>query len=171
VSTSRALLGAAVVVAAVLLQSTVLAALPLPGAPPELLVVVVVAFALADGPLPGTVVGFGGGLLADLLSDHELGRLALALAVVGHVVGLHGDDPEHRPLLPFAAVAAGAAGTLLLYAAEGVLIGDPRVGAAEVVRSLVSSVPYAVVLTPFVVPVVGVLVRRLDPGRDERSHA
>jgi hypothetical protein len=43
------------------------------------------------------------------------------------------------------------------------LLGDPRVTLHAVGRSLVSSVPYAVVLTPFVVPVLSALVRRVEP--------
>jgi len=47
------------------------------------------------------------------------------------------------------------------------LLGDPRVTIGITWRSLASSVPYDVVLTPFVVPVVALLVRRieLDPLR------
>ncbi len=142
-----------------------LAALPLPGAAPELLVVVVVAFALAEGPTSGAVTGFAAGLLADLQADHALGRAALVLAVVGHAAGQVRDDAERSTLLPFAVVGASAAGAVLLFAGEGVLLGDPRVGGAAVLRALVSSVPYAVVLTPFVVPVVGALVRRVDGDR------
>ena len=161
---ARFLLGAAAVLTALLLQTTVLAALPLPGAAPELLVVLVAAFALAEGPFSGAVTGFVAGLSADLLADHALGRLALVLAVVGHLAGRVHDDTERSTLLPFAVVGAAAAGAVLLYAAEGVVLGDPRVGAVAVLRSLSTSVPYAVVLTPFVVPLVGALVRRVDAG-------
>ena len=159
---ARFLLGAVSVLLALLVQSTVLAALPLPGAAPELLVVLVVAFALAEGPFSGAVTGFVAGLCADLLADHALGRLALVLAVVGHLAGQVHDDTERSTLLPFAVVGAAAAGAVLLYAAEGAVLGDARVGGAAVVRSLATSVPYAVVLTPFVVPLVGALVRRVD---------
>lgn len=165
-SGARALLGVVVVVTALLLQSTVLAALPLPGAAPELLVVVVVAFALAEGPLSGAVPGFAAGLLADLLADHALGRLALVLAVVGYAAGQVHDDTERSTLLPFAVVAAAATGAVLLFAGEGVVLGDPRVTGAALLRSLASSVPYAVVLTPFVVPLVEALVRRVDGDAD-----
>jgi uncharacterized membrane protein len=54
----RFLLGATTVVTALLLQSTVLARLPLPGGVPDLLLVLVVAFALVEGPLSGAVTGF-----------------------------------------------------------------------------------------------------------------
>lgn len=161
-SPSRLLLGVVVVVTALLVQGAVLARLPLPGAAPDLVLVVVVAFALAEGSRSGLVTGFAAGLLADLSGDAQLGRLALVYGVVGYVCGLARDDTDRSVLLPFATVALGAALGVLLYAGEGVLLGDPRITGGSVLRSLASTVPYSVVLTPFVVPVVGLLVRRLD---------
>lgn len=161
-SPQRLLVGVLTVVTALLLQLTVLNRLPLPGAAPELLVVVVAAFSLVDGPLTGLVTGFGAGLLVDTVSDHQLGRTALALALAGYVTGLLEDDTERSTLLPFGAVALGAVTALGVYVTEGVLLGDSRMSAHAVLTAVVSSVPYAVVLTPFVVPVVAGLVRRLD---------
>ena len=161
-SASRFLLGVVTVLTALLLQGTVLARLPLPGTAPDLLVVVVVAFALAEGPLSGLVTGFTAGLLADLLSAHQLGRLALAYAVVGYLAGMFQDDTERSVVLPFVAVAAGALGGLALFAFEGLLLSDPRVTLGVTARAVFSAVPYAVVLTPFVVPGIGALARRLD---------
>ena len=159
----RFLLGAATVLTALLLQLGVISRLPLPGAAPDVLLVLVVAFALTEGPLAGIVTGFVAGLLADAVSDHQLGRLALAYVVVGYVTGMLQDDTERSTLRPFLAVALGAAAGLAIYTGEGILLGDPRIRLHAVLRSAVSSVPYDVLLTPFVVPVVGGLVRRLDP--------
>ena len=159
---ARALLGVLAVVTAVLIQGTVLARLPLPGAAPDVVLVLVVAFALAEGSRSGMLTGFGAGLLSDLASDAQLGRLALAYAVVGYLVGLVADDSERSAVLPFAAVAVGSVVALAIYAGEGILLGDARITMSAFARSLASAVPYSVVLTPFVVPVVGALVRRLD---------
>ena len=43
-----------------------------------------------------------------------------------------------------------------------------RASTAALGRALTSSVAYDVVLTPFVVPVVGLLVRRVDPDAARR---
>ena len=162
----RVALGAATVLTALLLQTTVLARLPLPGGAPDLLLVLVVAFALVEGPLSGTVTGFLAGLLLDLVGDHELGRAALVLAVVGYAAGLLHDPSygarDRSPLMPFLVVGLSAAAAVLLYAVEGVLLGDPRVTAGALARAAAGTVPYCVLLTPFVVPLVGVLVDRLD---------
>ena len=158
----RLLLGAVTVLTALLVQTTVIARLPLPGAVPDLVLVLVLAYALVEGPLSGLVTGFLAGLGADLIADHQMGRLALAYAVVGYAVGLLEEDNERSVLVPFVAVGAGAAGALLVFAGEGVLLGDLRITFGAVLRGLLSSVPYDVVLTPFVVPVIGALVRRVD---------
>ena len=162
-TTRRFLLGAATVLTAILLQVTVLTRLPLPGVAPDLLLVLVIAYALVEGPLSGMTTGFLAGLLADSLADHAFGRLALTYAVIGYFAGFVQDDTDRSTLLPFLTVAGGAAGAVLLFAAEGVLLSDARVSLFAVGRSLVSSVPYAVVLTPFVVPAVVALVRRVSP--------
>lgn len=158
----RFLLGAVTIVTALLLQTTVLGRLPLPGAAPDLVLVLVIAFALAEGPMSGMVTGFAAGLLADGLSDHELGRLALAYAVAGFVTGNLQDHTERSTLQPFGAVLLGALTWLGVYALEGILLGDPRVTLEPLLRAAFSTVPYDVVLTPFVVPLVAGLVRRLD---------
>ncbi|MCU1693502.1 MAG: rod shape-determining protein MreD [Frankiales bacterium] len=150
------------VVLALLLQVCVLSRLPLPGTGPDLLVVLVVALALAGGPEAGAAGGFATGLGADLLGDGALGRLALAYAVVGHLVGLARADADRSVLVPSLLAAAAAGGAVLLFAGEGVLLGDPRVGLDALGRALLGTAAYAVVLTPLVVPPVRRLVARED---------
>jgi len=162
VTLQRFLLGAATVLTALLLQDTVMTRLPLPGAAPDLLLVLVVAFAVVEGPLSGMTTGFIAGVLADSLSDHSLGRLALAYAVVGYAAGFVADELDRSIALSFLTVGAAAFGAVLIFAGEGILLGDPRVTLSAIGRSIVSSVPYAVALTPFVLPAVSALVRRGD---------
>jgi rod shape-determining protein MreD len=162
VTAPRLLLGAVVLVLALLVQLTVVSRLPLPGAAPDLLLVVVVAFALAEGPVAGSLTGFAAGLLADVTADTQLGRTALAYVLVGYLAGLLAGDPDRSTLLPLRVVAGCSALAVVVFAAQGVLLGDPRVTAAVLGRSLVSTVPYTAVLTPLVVPLVAALVRRLD---------
>ena len=51
---------------AVVLQSTVFARLGLPGATPDVVLVVVLVIALVAGPTVGAVTGFGAGVLVDI---------------------------------------------------------------------------------------------------------
>lgn len=160
-SPRRLALGAAVVLTALLLQG-LLSRLPLPGAAPDLLLVVVVAFALAEGPSSGALTGFVAGLLVDLGADHELGRVALAYALAGYVAGLVHDRPDRSRLLPLGVVAAAAGIAVTSFFAEGVLLSDPRTTVSAWGAGLLATVVWCVVLAPVVVPLVAVLVRRLD---------
>jgi rod shape-determining protein MreD len=148
------------VVVAVLLQGSLVARLPLPGGSPNLVLVVVVAVALTGGASAGMLTGFTAGLLADLLSDHPAGVLALCFAIAGFLVGLLETDAERSVLWPMVVVAVAAAGTFLLYLGLLGLLGRPAAGG---VADLPSTVIYDVMLTPFVVPVVSAVARRLDP--------
>jgi rod shape-determining protein MreD len=86
----RILLSAVLVVVALVVQVSVFARLGLPGAVPDLLLLVVIGLALVYGPVGGCLVGFCAGLLADLAppSDHAVGRYALVLCLLGYGAGL-----------------------------------------------------------------------------------
>jgi rod shape-determining protein MreD len=158
----RGFLAVAVVITALMLQTGVVNRLPLPGGRPDLPILVVVALALVGGPSYGAVLGFSVGFAADVLppADHTLGRLALAYAVVGYLAGLVEDVEERSVLTTVAVVAAGSAVAVILFAGIGALVGDDRITAEAVSRSLGATVIYDVVLAPFVVPVVSGAVRR-----------
>lgn len=158
----RFLLGAASVLTALLLQTTVVVRLPLPGTPPDLVLLLVVCVALVEGPVSGVVTGFVAGLLADALADHALGRLALAYVLVGYAVGLVDDERPRSALTPLLAAAGGTLLAVGVYAVEGLLLGDARVTVTAALRAAAWSAPYAVALTPLVFPGVRGLIRRVD---------
>ena len=162
VSLPRAVAVALLVVLAVVLQAAVLARLPLPGAAPDLVLAVVVAAGLVDGPRTGMLLGLAAGLLIDLAGDAELGRLALVHVVVGYLAGLVQDAADGSPLVPVAVTGALAAVAVLLDAGEGVLLSDPRITGGALWRSLASTVPYCAALATVVFPLVGALLRRAD---------
>jgi rod shape-determining protein MreD len=146
-------------------QTAVLARLPLPGGPPDLLVVVVVAVGLLAGPPAGMAAGMGIGLLGDLAAEHEAGRLALVLVVVGYLAGQLEDHVDESLALPVVSVAVLSTAAVVLYAVQGLLLGDPRVTGTGVLASLAGTVAYSCLLTPVVVPLVAALVRRADRRR------
>lgn len=85
----RLLVLAAVLVAGLLLESTVFASWRLAGARPDLLVIAVVAVAMGAGPVEGATFGFCAGLLADLLfgESQSVGVTALAYTAIGFAIG------------------------------------------------------------------------------------
>lgn len=153
----RAGLLALLVLAALVVQQTVVARLPLPGGRPDLVLLIVVAVALSGGELAGVLAGFGAGLLLDLTADHPLGLQALVLCVVGSVVGRFGDRAARSALGPLLTVAVATAGAVLLYAGIGALLSDPRASWPALARTLPALVLYDVLLAPFVLPGVQAL--------------
>jgi rod shape-determining protein MreD len=90
---------------AVLLQATLLSGLGI--ASPDLVLVVVVVVALLRGPVVGSVVGFGAGLLLDVTTiSPVMGITSLVLATTGYWAGRYGEttgrDRRHAPYLSVA---------------------------------------------------------------------
>jgi rod shape-determining protein MreD len=165
VPVTRVAVAAALVLAALALQVTLLSRLPVPGATPDLLLLVVVGLGLSHGPGFGLGAGFGAGLAADLVppADHEIGRWALVLTVLGYLAGLARDETRRSAFVPLVVVAVTAAGSVLLFAGVGALMDDAHVTWAAVSRLLPTAVLYDVVLSAFALPVVLAAVRRVEP--------
>jgi rod shape-determining protein MreD len=164
-SAPRVALTAVLVVVALALQVTFLSRLPLPGATPDLVLLVVVATALSGGPMVGLLTGFAAGLALDLVppADHEVGRWALVLTVVGYLSGLARAESRRSAFVPLVVVAAAAVGSVLLYAGLGALLDDPNVTWSAVTGLLPTALVYDVVLSAFAVPAVLALSRRVEP--------
>jgi rod shape-determining protein MreD len=165
VTVGKGLLFALLVVTGLAVQVSLLNPLPLPGGHADLLLVVVVACALTAGPTAGAGTGFAAGLLADVVppADHPIGLLALLFTLVGFTAGLFDEIEERSVLASMALVAVATVGVIIGYALIAGLAGTGRVTAGAFLRALPAGVAYDVVLTPFVVPFVAALARRLTP--------
>ena len=161
----RLLVAGLLVGLAVVLQVTLPPRLGLPGATPDLVLLVVIALALAHGPGFGVALGFGAGLLLDLVppAAHEIGRWALVLTLVGYLAGLARVETRRSVVVPLVVVAAASVGSLMLYAGLGALINDPRVTWGRVGGLLPTALLYDLVLSAFVLPGVLAVVRRTEP--------
>ncbi|MFC5720225.1 rod shape-determining protein MreD [Streptomyces gamaensis] len=161
---NRILLSTVLVVVALVVQVTVFARLHLPGAVPDLLLLVVIGLALVHGHTTGAVVGFGAGLLADLAppADHATGRYALVLCLVGYAVGLAKPESRHvrSATGPMLVVLAAAVGSTLLYAGVGSLVGDTAARHVGLTGLVLTAALYDLLLAPFTVPLIMALARR-----------
>ena len=149
----RVVLPVVLLLAALVLQLTVLDRLPLPGGvAPDLVLLVVVALALNSGPMTGMICGFCAGLALDIAppSGHLIGVYALVFCLLGYFCGLVSAELESSVLLPLAASALGAVAGAGLYAAVGIMLGNPDVTGPAVRHVLPLSVLYDVLLSPFV---------------------
>ena len=163
---NRMLLSTTLVVVALVVQVSVLARLQLPGAVPDLLLLVVLGLAFVYGHMAGAFIGFGAGLLADLAppADHAAGRYALVLCVIGYLAGLvRPDNGQLRSATgPMVVVVAAAVGSTLLYASVGALVGDTAARHVGLGSLLFTAAVYDLLLAPFTVPLIMALARRAE---------
>lgn len=161
----RIALRVAVVITVVLAQVTVINRMRLPLGGPDLLLVVVVAFALVGGSQRGATFGFFAGLAADVMPPtyHFAGELAFAYTIVGYLAGMLDAGEESSVLTIIGVVAAASVAVVLLFAALGDLLGDARITAGVTLHALAGTVVYDVVLAPFLVPPISAAARRLEP--------
>jgi rod shape-determining protein MreD len=157
----RVLALTAVIVTALLLQSTVFSQIKLVGVRPELLYLVTILVAVIDGPGEGAIVGFAGGMAQDFLLDQPKGITALTLTLLGYTVGLARQYiVSPSPLLPTILVALGTFGGVLFYEAVAFLLGQLDVELLEGIRIALLAAVYNAILTPLVYP----LLRRVFEG-------
>jgi len=71
-----------------LLQTTVISSISIMGVKPDLLILVLFLFAVKNGVLPATYVGFILGLAQDIYTPGILGQNALAKTIIGSFAGL-----------------------------------------------------------------------------------
>ena len=149
---------AVALLAAVVIQLTVVNRLPLPGATaPDLVLLLVAAIAVATGPATGAIAGFAGGLALDIAppAAHYAGEYALVFCLVGYaaarvVRAVWDTTGEHDTITTFTvmavAVAAGEAGK----AAIGMLLSNPDVTTTAVRSVLPGAILYDLLLSPLV---------------------
>jgi rod shape-determining protein MreD len=157
----------ALLVVAVVLQVAVFSVFSYEGVVPNLALLVVVAAALVRGPEFAAVLGFLAGLTVDLAppSDHVAGRWALALVVVGYLAGRVRQDARTSALAAVVTVAACSFVGTSIFALSGMVLHDPSVPASAALRVVPIAVAYDVIVSPFVLPLLLKLFRRLEPHR------
>ena len=152
--------------AAVLLQTTVLPQLTLFGAAPDLVLLVTISMGLLEGPVAGAAVGAAGGLLEDLLLTAITGLTALTYLLVGYAVG------KVRPyvqstsvLVPVTGIFVGTVAAQLTYAALSLLLGGPPSQMDRVLQTSMLTGLYNAIIAPFVYP----MVRQAASFRTEKT--
>lgn len=150
---------------AILIQLVVVGPLRLPLGRPDLVLMLLACLALLSGPAAGALLGFGAGLVGDLLSLHPLGQLALVFCLVGYLVGLLGEETAGSIPLSLAVVAVASAGGTLGYAATSAILGSPALQARAVVPHAAGAAAYSLLVTPFLYPLVALGLRRVEEGR------
>lgn len=110
-----------------MVQQTMMVALRVGGVHPDLLWLLPITAALADGPETGGIVGFWAGLAFDLVLPTPFGLSALVGCVLGYAVGAltTAVDPRTTWLKPVAALTGSVAADML-FAVLGAILGQPQ---------------------------------------------
>lgn len=164
---ARALTALAAVVTALVLQVTVFPYVAWDGIVPNLVLLVVVAAALTRGPQFAAVLGFVAGVSLDLAppADHVAGRWTLALVLVGYLAGRVRQDQKPTTSTVVMTVAGASFIGSSVFALSGMLLGEPGGGVGGVLAVVLVAVLWDVLLTPFVLPPLMGMFRRLEPDR------
>jgi rod shape-determining protein MreD len=126
--TARSVVRLALVIFLVLMvQQTVMLALRVGGAHPDLLWLLPITAALIDGPETGAIVGFWSGLAFDLVLPTPFGLSALVGCLLGFATGTltAAVDPRAAWLKPVAALTGSVAADML-FAVLGAVLGQQQ---------------------------------------------
>ncbi len=150
------LMAALVMAVTFVIQTTVVPRFQIGEARPDLILVVAVCFAFAEGPVVGAMSGFIGGMLQDLFAIRLMGLSALTKTVVGYLAGQveRSVFAEHI-ILPMGAVFLASLANDGLYLAGSFLLGEAmpvapvfwgRILPSAVYNALVTFVIYRLLL-------------------------
>jgi rod shape-determining protein MreD len=156
------LIAAGVLLVAVILQTSLFTRIRPFDVAPALTALVVVGFARHFPAETAMLLGFGAGLLQDLLAVSPLGLWALVMATVAYAtVRFRGRLEEDFGLMtPF--VFAVTFGGLLLFAVLGTIFGEKTLADSGIVKKMVLPSLYNLLAAPAVIPLV---TRALGGGR------
>ena len=103
--------GLPLMLAAAVIQATILPRLRILGGQPDLVVLIVLAWSMLDREQEGMVWAFAGGICLDLLSGTPLGISSLAMIPIAYLVGLTELTVyRNNYILPLALAGIGALG-------------------------------------------------------------
>jgi rod shape-determining protein MreD len=141
---------------AMLVSSELTLSLPLQGTGPDLLILVITAFAIGERPRTAATAAFAVGLFRDLLLDTPRGLSGFAYALTAYVVALIGIPRGVGPVL---GVFAGATFVShLIYGLGAVFLG-PQVDASPLPRMLLVTTAYNALVLPLLMPLLSRVVR------------
>lgn len=152
------------IVIAAVIQPTILAKLFLPGATPDILIVVLTSWALLKGPAVGALAGFLTGFLIDVLppGDHLMGISSIFLTIIGYLVGylsLNQSRSIIRPLI----ISAAVANVFFIVRSIWANLSGAEFSLNYFAVNFLTQGIYASLLAVFIYPALGFLDKKLGP--------
>lgn len=150
---------------AAVIQSAVLSHLRVFGGQPDLIVIIVLAWATLDRDIEGMVWAFVGGMFLDLISGTPMGISSLALVPIAFVVGLtEAQVYRNNVFLPIVLTAGGAVAYHIAYLVLMRIFSDTVLPWSEALWYVtLPSVMFDVILVIPALSVLGRLYTRLHP--------
>jgi rod shape-determining protein MreD len=152
-----------------LLQTTLVARLPLFHERGDIVLLVVIAAAIVGGPELGAIIGFVFGLSFDLVLQTPFGLSALAYCITGYAVGvLQSSVLRTSWWIPVLSAIAGSAIGVLCFALLGDLLGQDGLVSGRL-PAIIAAV--AIVNAVLVLPAIRVVRWANAPTRQARLQA
>jgi rod shape-determining protein MreD len=163
----KAWLAPVVILVGIVVQLTVLNGLRLPGGGvPDLVLVLVVALAITEGPMAGVIIGFAAGLCLDIAppGSELLGQYALVFCLAGWAAGRLSSAAGRSAVRALAIAAAVIAVAEALAAGVGLALEPAAVTTAAVREVLPTTIGYDLLLCPFVLYLIVLATALLSDG-------
>lgn len=156
----RLLVGLLLIVAAVLVQTTLFRSLRPFGVSPDVVLLAVIASARWAKPEAGVLLGFSGGLILDMFGTAPMGLNALAFTLAVYVTVRIGDRFHYG--LAFGVFSVGVVTFIELATVVliGTLFGEGTLGSPGILKTLLLVPLYNMVLGLAVLPLHDRLARR-----------
>ena len=133
----------------IVLQDTVFNVISVAEGKPDLVLILVVFFALFHGQIRGGVLGIAFGLMEDLMTGRFIGMNAICKGLVGFIAGLLSDRMyKNNFFIPMVTVVLCTLLQTLFYLICGVLIGL-NLEAARLLMVTIADAVYNIVFSPF----------------------
>jgi len=158
-------------IAALLLQTTVLARMRVWGVMPDFMLLVAVAGGIAAGASRGATLGFASGMLIDLFLPTPLGLSALVFTLVGYGVGVANTGVLRSAwYIPVLMAGGASVAGVALYALVGSVLGERMINGHLATIAFVVGVSNAV-LAPVAVKFVDWSLGSLKSQRSLKAGA
>lgn len=154
------------ILAAILVKTTVLPAIAISSFRPDVLVVVIVAVALVEGPDTGIRVGFAAGLVQDLVGGEAalVGLGAVIMMATGYVAGrLRPYILAAEQVTSVAVVGVLAGGATLAFGVLGRMFGLIQPSVARMVVATIIVGLYSAAVSPLILRPTQWLIRQFPP--------
>jgi rod shape-determining protein MreD len=149
----RFILNALILIATFLAQTVIVPHVSVAGVQPDLMLVVIVCFALTGGMNTGSFTGFFGGLLEDLVMANYMGFNMVTKTIIGGASSYLRDlGPREGLMWPMITVFGASVISQLMTALLAFLFGETVVVRSILSWSILPTALYNTLFTPLIYP-------------------